>query len=126
VDLNTIRSLDDNYAPDTAEQGTRSKLIGHLKSADFFDVENHPNATLRIIEANGNTATAEFTVRGITDTETIENINITENNGMVNATGKMTFDRQKYDVRWDSGLQEAVLSDKIELDVDLTGRSQAL
>lgn len=126
VDLNSIRPLDENYAPETEEQGTRSKLIGHLKSPDFFDVATHPTATLRILEASGNTAKAEFTVRGKTSTETIENIQITENNGVVNATGKMTFDRQKYDVKWDSGVQEAVLSNDIELEVELTGRAQTI
>jgi polyisoprenoid-binding protein YceI len=124
ADLNSIRALDENYAPDTEEQGTRSKLIGHLKSGDFFDVQNHPNATLDILEVNGNTATANFTVRGVTNTETIENIQITDNNGEVRATGTMTFDRQKYGVAWSSGMQDAVLSDNIELNVDLVARAQ--
>lgn len=126
VDLTTIAPMDSAYAPETDKQGRRSDLITHLKSPDFFDVANHPTAKMRILEATGNTATAELTLRGKTGTENIENIQITENNGTVNATGTMTFDRQKYDVKWDSGVQEAVLSDDIVLEVDLTGRAASL
>jgi polyisoprenoid-binding protein YceI len=126
ADLNSIRPLDENYAPDTETEGTRSKLIGHLKSGDFFDVANHPNATLDIIEVSGSTAKANFTVRGVTHTETIENIVVTETDGVVKATGTMTFDRQKYGVAWSSGMQDAVLSDNIELNVELTGRAASI
>lgn len=126
VDMSSIAPMDSAYAPETDKQGRRSDLIGHLKSADFFDVTNHPTAKLRIIEASGNTATAELTLRGKTGTEKIENIQITENNGELTATGTMKFDRQKYDVKWDSGVQEAVLSDEIELNVDLKGRAAAI
>lgn len=126
VDLNSIAPLDSAYAAENEKQGRRSDLIGHLKSADFFDVANHPIAKLRILGAQGNTATAEMTLRGKTGTETIENIQITETNGKVRATGTMKFDRQKYDVKWDSGVKEAVLSNDIELTVDLTGTAAAI
>lgn len=125
ADLGTIAPEDSAYAPDDAEGGRRSDLIAHLKSGDFFDVENHPNATLDIIEVNGNTAKANFTVRGKTDVETIEDIQVTETNGEVRATGKMKFDRQKYGVSFSTGLQDAVISDDIELQVELVGRAQA-
>ncbi len=123
ADLNTIRPEDEAYAPDDAPQGRRSDLIAHLKSADFFEVENHPNATLDIVEVTGNTARANFTVRGTTHEETIENIVVNESNGSVTARGTMTFDRQKYGVAFQTGLQDAVISDKIELDVEVVGRS---
>jgi polyisoprenoid-binding protein YceI len=121
ADLNTIAPLDSAYAPDDAKQGTRSMLVGHLKSDQFFDVANFPDATLNVTEVKGNTATANFTVRGKTNTETIENIVITEENGVAKATGTLTFDRQKYGVAWSSGSKDAVLSDNIELTVELTG-----
>ncbi|MDQ3099925.1 MAG: YceI family protein [Bacteroidota bacterium] len=126
VDLTTIAPMDSAYAPETDKQGRRTDLIGHLQSADFFDVANHPTAKLRILQANGNTATAELTLRGVTGTETIENIQITENNGELKATGTMKFDRLKYGVKWDSGVQEAVLSNDIELSVDITGREAGI
>ncbi len=126
VDLTSIAPLDENYAADTEKENTRSMLVDHLKSEDFFDVANHPDAKLQIVEVNGNTAKAELTLRGKRGTETIEDIQLTENNGELKATGRMTFDRQKYDVKWSSGVQEAVLSDSIEIIVDLTARAPAI
>ena len=124
VDMNTITPMDDNYAPDGSEQGTRSMLVGHLMSDDFFDVTNHPTAYLVIDEVRGNQASAKLTVRGVTDTETITDIQVTEANGKMTATGKLTFDRQKYGVAMSSGIKDAVLSDKIELTVNLVAAAQ--
>ncbi len=121
VDLNTIAPLDSTYD----ETYTKDKLINHLKSPDFFDVANHPDAKLRITSASGNTANAELTIRGITHPETIQNIQITENNGELRASGDLTFDRQKYDVKWSSGAQDMVLSDDVKLNIELVGRNEA-
>lgn len=49
---------------------------GHLRSADFFDVENHPKAsfTLTSFERSGDdvTATGDLTIRGITKAVTLK------------------------------------------------------
>lgn len=126
VDMNSIVALDDAYEPDDAPKGTRAMLIGHLKSADFFDVENHPTASLHIVDHSGPKAAAEMNIRGIGNNETIRDVKIEQNNGVLNASGKIVFDRQKYNVAWSSGVKDAVLSDDIELDVTLVARAQAL
>ena len=41
---------------------------------------------------------------------------------MVKITGEMTFDRKKYDVAWDSPTKEMVLSDDVELKIELLGK----
>ncbi|MFN3875469.1 MAG: YceI family protein, partial [Flavobacteriales bacterium] len=46
VDMNSITPTDDAYQPDGSKQGTRAHLVEHLKTADFFDVANHPTAKL--------------------------------------------------------------------------------
>lgn len=126
VDMNSIVALDDAYEPDDAPQGTRAMLIGHLKSADFFDVENHPNASLHILEHGASKAAAELNIRGIGNPETIRDLKVEQANGVLNASGKITFDRQKYNVAWSSGMKDAVLSDDIELEVTLVARAEAL
>lgn len=121
VDLSSIKPLDEAYAPDDAEQGTRSMLVGHLQSADFFDVANHPKASFEITSVEGNTATGKLTVRGVTNEEKVTDIAVTDDKGAITATGKLAFDRQKYGVAWSSGSADAVLNDMIELEVSLTG-----
>jgi polyisoprenoid-binding protein YceI len=122
ADLNSIAPLDSAYAADDAKEGTRSMLVGHLKSGDFFDVANNPTANLEIVEVNGNTATAMFTLRGITEKETIILNDVVVDNGVLKATGTMTFDRQKYGARWASGSKDFVLNDNVELNVYIVAR----
>jgi polyisoprenoid-binding protein YceI len=124
VNMTSINPTDEAYQPEGSKQGTKSQLIGHLTTADFFDTANNPTAKLTITGGSGNTATADLTVRGKTNSETITDIVITENaDGTVKATGKLVFDRQKYDVAWKHFMKDAILADNIELTVDLNGKA---
>lgn len=124
IDMKSYVMTDTNYAPDGAAQGTRANLMGHLMSPDFFAVDSFPTASLKITAVTGNTATADLTVRGKTNSETITDIVVTPNaDGTVSASGKLTFDRQKYGVAWSSGSKDAVLNDNIELNVELVGKA---
>ncbi|MBK8338496.1 MAG: YceI family protein [Flavobacteriales bacterium] len=124
VDMKNYAMTDTNYAPDGSEKGTRAMLMGHLTSPDFFDVASFPTATLKITAVNGSTATADLTLRGKTNSETITDIVVTPNaDGSVKASGKLTFDRQKYGVAWSSGSKDAVLNDNIETTVDITAKA---
>ncbi|MCB2219168.1 MAG: YceI family protein [Bacteroidetes bacterium] len=119
VDLSTMIPTDENYNPE--EGSTPEKLVGHLSSPDFFDVENHPTAKFEITRVDGNTAYGMLTVRGKTNEEKVENINIREMDGNVVISGDLAFDRKKYDVSWDSPVQDRVLSNNIEVKVELVG-----
>lgn len=120
VDMNSIYPTDENYKPE--EGTTPEKLVGHLKSADFFDVENFPTASFRISGSEGNTVTGMLTLRGITKEEKVENVAISKADETVKITGTMTVDRKKYGVAWDSSAKEMVLSDDVELEIMLTGK----
>lgn len=125
VDMKSYVLNDTNYAPDGSKQGTRAMLMGHLMSPDFFAVDSFPTATLKITSVNGNTAAADLTVRGRTNSENITDIVLTPNaDGTISGTGKLVFNRQKYGVAWSSGSKDAVLNDDIELVVNLTGKAQ--
>lgn len=125
VDMKSIAPLDTNYAPAGSKQGTKDNLVGHLGSPDFFAVDSFPTATLKITAVTANTATAEFTVRGKTNTENITDIVVTPNaDGTVSASGKLSFDRQKYGAAWKAPMKDVVLNDAIELTVELTGTAQ--
>ncbi|MCB0814329.1 MAG: YceI family protein [Flavobacteriales bacterium] len=124
VDLKTIAPLDTNYAPDGSEQGTKSMLIGHLQSADFFAVDSFPMAKFVLTGVEGTTATGDLTVRGKTNSEQVTDLTITESEGKATATGKLVFDRQKYGVAWASPMKDMVLSDDIELEFEITGMAR--
>lgn len=101
----------------------KEKLEGHLKSDDFFGVENHPTATLVIKEAtlSGNTydVTADITIKGVT-----ESINFELEMGASAAIASLKIDRTKFGVRYGSGsfgdnLGDKAISDKFLLDISL-------
>lgn len=120
VDMRSMVPVDTNYNKDY----TKEKLTGHLASADFFAVDSFPEARFEVASVSGNTAIGKLTVRGRTNTETVTDIVIAEENGMANASGKLVFNRQKYGVSWANPMKDMVLSDDIEITVSLVGRAE--
>jgi len=55
IDLNSVDTRDE-------------QRDAHLRSADFFDVENSGPMTFRATDFNGTTATGELTIKGVTRT----------------------------------------------------------
>ena len=102
----------------------KAKLEGHLKSNDFFEVENFPTASLVITSAtkkmrNHHEVTAELTIRGITNPITFE-MHIENDNAMA----KLAIDRTKYDIRYRSNsffdnLGDIAIYNEFELDIKL-------
>jgi polyisoprenoid-binding protein YceI len=92
IDMTTINVTD-------LEGQWKSKLEGHLKSADFFGVDNHPKASIRF---KGNS-------------KSILNNQI-ELSGELAIKTKIEFDRSKYNVRFRSGSFFDNLGDKLILD----------
>jgi polyisoprenoid-binding protein YceI len=116
---------DSNYAEPGSKGGTKENLMGHLKSPDFFNVDTFPTTNLKITAVNGNSATVDLTVKGKTNSETLNDIVIIQNaDGTVSASGKLTFDRKKYGLNWDYPPGEMVLKNEIALMVDLVGTPQ--
>jgi len=64
IDMNTVTSTD---LADNEEM--LGKLVGHLKSADFFDVENNPTAQFVITSVEAYDATDSVEVKEEFDTE---------------------------------------------------------
>ena len=120
VDLASMALLDTNYN-EKAGYG-KAKLIGHLSSPDFFDVANFPTANFVVKTVNGNTATGTLTIRGKSNEETLNNIVITESEGTVKASGQLKFDRKKYDIKFDMPVKDMVISNDVELNIELTGK----
>lgn len=102
----------------------KGKLEGHLKSDDFFGVENHPTSKLVITSA----ASKGDGKYGIVGDLTIKNethpitFDLTMNGD--SAKTELTIDRSKYNVRYGSGsffdnLGDKTIYDNFDLEVNL-------
>lgn len=84
------------------------KFIGHMKSADFFEVSKHPTSKLVVKSVKGNTISGDLTIKGKTHPIKFAY----EKNGDA-YVGDFTFDRTKYDMIYNSGNFFKDLGDKV-------------
>ena len=118
-DINTINPTD---IP--ADDENHAKLTGHLKNADFFDVEKHDTATFEITNVEGNNISGNLTMKGITKNVTFP-ANISVNGDELNITSdKFTIDRTEWGIEYNSGkvmdaakLGDYLIKDDVELQV---------
>ncbi len=120
IDMKTITTTDNNY--DSAKKSLPSGLIGHLGSPDFFAVDSFPTAKFEITGADSTGITGNLTIRGITNAEKIQNIVIAKQDSSVNVKGTLTFDRTKYDIKYQNAAKDMVLSNDVQLNVELIAR----
>jgi polyisoprenoid-binding protein YceI len=95
IDLKTIKDLD------LTDPAYNQKLIGHLSSGDFFEVEKFPTATFVITKVTGNQVTGNLTAKGITKSITFP-AEITVKGGKVTAKANITIDRTDFNIRYNS------------------------
>lgn len=122
ADLTTITCTD------LTDKSYNDKLIGHLKSDDFFSVEKHPTATFVITKATAKSAgvydvTGDLTIKGITKPVTLP-VTVTSTAAGAVASGKLVVDRSKYDIKYNSksffeGLGDKMIHDDFSIDFKL-------
>lgn len=125
IDMNSITctDLEGEYA---------GKLVGHLKSDDFFGVAKYPTAKFVITKAIPQDTKGNYKIVGnLTIKEKTNEVkfpaSVSESNGTVNATGKITVDRSEYDVKFGSGsffdnLGDKTIYDEFDLQVTLVAK----
>ncbi|MEQ8625897.1 MAG: YceI family protein [Vicingaceae bacterium] len=101
---------------DIKDPETNAKLAGHLNSDDFFGVENHPTATLKInstkkVEGENYIIMADLTIKGHTEKVEIPATIKMEEDKVV-AVGEVEIDRTKFGIRYGSGSFFDDLGDK--------------
>lgn len=119
ADINTLENIDlkDN-------QEMKTKLEGHLKSADFFQVEKFPTASYEITkvtdakEGDYNTILdGNLTIKGITKPVQFK-ANVTIVNGNVSiATEPTDINREDYGLKFEIPLENGLLNKEINLQV---------
>lgn len=109
---------------DSEDASPNERLVGHLKSEDFFEVETYPNASFLVTGATGfnngkATVTGEITIKEHTETMSFD---VMKEGGVY--TTQLNIDRSKFDVRYGSGsffdnLGDKAIDDIFVLDIEL-------
>lgn len=128
----TVRATLD---PATVSTGDETR-DGHLKTADFFEVETYPTWTFesQAIKVEGEEAevTGDLTIHGVTQPVTLE----TEFNGTAtDAYGNLragfsattTISRKDFGLTWNAALEAGgvLVSDKVQVSLEISAIKQA-
>lgn len=129
IDMSSVSNADLAGSPDY-----QKKLVGHLLSADFFDVAKYPTATFKILSAEKKSDT-DYVIKGeltmIGKTNPIEvpaKINVAGD--AVTGEAKLKVDRTKWGLKYGSGnffkelAGDKIINDEFELDLKLTAKSK--
>ena len=112
---------------DISNEEYNAKLVGHLKSNDFFAVSKHKTANFVITkaEANGHnyTITGNLTIKGIVQ-EVSFPAHVHASDDKIEATAEFKIDRTKWDIKFKSAsffdnLGDNFIYDDIQLKVKL-------
>jgi len=118
IDMNSIKESESN-----------ARLEGHLKSADFFEVEKYPTANFEVTgleEKDGRTMlSGNLTLKDATNNVTFP-VTVTSDADVITVTSEVfTIDRSKWNVRYGSksffdDLKDKYINDDIELKITVT------
>ena len=116
---------------DLTDSEMNKKLIGHLRSEDFFSVDKFPTATFDVTRVDAGEkeddaiVTGNLTLKGKAAEISIP-AHVDVDKDKINVTGKTTIDRTKWDIRYGSGkffenLGDKAIYDEVELEFNLEG-----
>lgn len=132
IDMKTIENTD---LKEKGDMKLHDKLVGHLKSPDFFSVDSFPTSKFVITKMTAVTGDAQYT-HEISGNLTIKNIekNITFKGNIKTENGKLTllanFDihRSWWNVRWGSDVldpslidsaKDKIVKDEVNMDLNI-------
>lgn len=98
----------------------------HLKSADFFDAENHPEITFKSKSYDGEKMIGDMTIRGVTKELVLDvsfNGVAVDGYGQTKAGFEFTgeLNRKDFNLNWNAVTEAGsiVVSDKVRLNIDM-------
>lgn len=126
IDMTSITNAD------LTDAGYNQKLVGHLKSDDFFSTEKYPTSTLVLTKVtptgkNQYKVNGDLTIKGIK--KPIEfPATITLDGNQLRGKAKLVIDRTKYDIKYGSGsffdnLGDKAINNDFELNIDLVAKA---
>ena len=127
IDMTTITCTD------LTDKEYNGKLIGHLKSDDFFSVEKNPTAKFELTKAtlksgNDYTVTGKLTIKGITNEITFPAMIKMDAKTFV-TIAKIMVNRTKYDIKYGSasffeGIGDKAINDEFELNINVVASAK--
>jgi polyisoprenoid-binding protein YceI len=108
------------------------KRDGHLKSADFFEVEKHPKLTFTSTsiakKGDGLALTGDLTIRGTTKSVTFQVEGPTKEekdpwgNTRIGASATATIDRREFGLTWNSAIESGgvLVGHDVKLTIDVS------
>ena len=118
VDMNSLK------VEDIKDADSNGKLVGHLRSEDFFSIDKNPASTFKITKVtplkgnaagNNATITGDLTIKGITQTVSFP-AKVGVKGGVASASGTATIDRTKFDIKYGSKSFFESIGDKAIMD----------
>jgi len=114
IDMNSITNQD------LADAEYNAKLIGHLKSADFFMTETFPTAKFEISSVAASTEagsthtfTGNLTIKDVTKSVSFPaNVQVTDN--ALTATATIIINRNEWGIVWGGSLTEQGIKDYLQ------------
>ncbi len=128
VDMSTIKN------DDVKDPEYNQKLVGHLKSDDFFDVQAHPTANFKITKViptkkkNTYDVVGDLTIKGITKEHVVKNVKVDQNKETVVVEPSISVDRKEYGITYNAqstfekitdSVKDKVIADEFTLDLKL-------
>mgnify|MGYP002629649743 CR=1 FL=1 len=116
IDITTLVDVESNQA-----------LIGHLKSADFFNIEMYPTSMFKITNIEkmdeNYEVTGDLTIKDVTN-EISFNADLSQKDGNLNIGASFEIDRTKWGLDYLSGslleqLGEKAIKDQVYFELDL-------
>ncbi len=117
---------------DITNEGMNGRLVGHLKSDDFFSTEKNPTSAFKITKvapiagaaagAPNYTVSGDLTIKGITKPVTFPAV-VTVSGNTAEATAKVEINRVDYDIKYRAAIigtaADKIIDDKFTLDLKL-------
>jgi polyisoprenoid-binding protein YceI len=125
IDMTSLKNTD------ITDEKMNAKLIGHLKSDDFFSIEKHPTALLTITKVETakdgkHMMSGDLTIKGIKKPISFP-AEIKNEKNAVMAKSVITVDRTAYDIKYNSlkffsAIGDKAINDTFTVTVDLTAK----
>jgi polyisoprenoid-binding protein YceI len=137
ADPEDLTTADISFSVDAASIDTRNDdRDAHLRSADFFDVENHPKLTFKAtkIERTGDgeyDVTGDLTIRGVTRSETFKATfegagKDPWGNHKAGFSAEGTIKRSDYGLTWNAALETGgvLVGDDVKIHIEIEAVAQ--